>query len=1090
MLKKIKRILSVFLALLLLVGTFSVIGANAANIDFDDDVDLSEYGEYISNDELGENVSYGNYITKSEYKKLLNKRNELSASYNPSFHTLYDTSGNVIKVVSSADGVHSPGTIMYMIKINGSRAYCIQPGVHTNVGVGYTMNGQGAWNNLSISQRKAINTALCYGREGNFNNIANGTSINDGQAYIATQVIIWEIVRGVRNANSPFTLKSGQSGYIGLFCANGANPNIRAAYTRILQAMMTYQKVPSFTNIMESLAPTITLNCTHNIQQNKWTYGSVTLDDANKVLSSNFSAWNGKTLNTGNATVKFTVANNKLTLTVTSANIFKTGVETSAYLEKTGIPQSIGGIMVPYAASGYQDLVAGGKIDPPTAYFKVRVNLTQTGKVDHDFRIRKSVATLSEYENAVSLGEDFIDGALSTSDSLEGWYFNVKLPESMVNKYGVKYMILGPTDKTGFTESLSSYILKNFDTTNIDTLVDDGYYDIYEISESGKPSGPSDAISSNYTPMYKLDGQTARHYYMSQYSHDINIVVGVTNVYDIPLQIRKTVDDGSNLNYYFFEVTRKSDGFVYMIRTGENGSRCVNDRDVSVQVNRKVGSISYLNLPEGEYTLKELGVSDGNGGYKIPDRFETPAEIDFEVSADALKSAQENGDSMIIIEVANKCSGYLKVHKSDSENPNKPIKDAVFGVFSDEDCMELIYQFPPTDENGNAVSEIRFACDSTYYIKEIVAPPAYLLSNEVFAVSLTPQNVERIELALEVSNPPTVTEIRKTDITGGTEIEGAHLSVAEVDNLSTVADEWVSTTEPHIIKGLVKGKSYVLTEKIPAPGYVTANSITFKVNEDGSTTRVTMKDDITKIAIEKVDENNQPVSGVKLQILEGKTGNNVVVPTWTTDGEPYRIDGLLTVGKTYRLHEVSTLPQYSLADDVEFIVNDTPDVQTVTMINHFATGSVTLHKRDGDGKPLEGSEWKLFTEDGTAVSADTESIGKYNCSEDGASVTFSTDNNGDLIVEKLPFGSYYFLEVKAPKGSMTYAQKIPFTISSESASSRDIELTVKDNNIVLYETGSTGIKPFIIAGISSLIILAAGVFAYKLRKNKISRRNS
>ena len=1086
MLKEIKRILSVFLAAVLLVSTISVIGANAANIDFDDDVDLSKYGEYISNDELGENVSYGNYITKSEYKKLLNKRNELSASYNPSFHTLYDTSGNVIKVVSSADGVHSPGTIMYMIKINGSRAYCIQPGVPTNVGVGYTMNGQGAWNNLSNSQRKAINTALCYGREGNFNNIANGTSINDGQAYIATQVIIWEIVRGVRNANSPFTLKSGQSGYIGLFCANGANPNIRAAYTRILQAMMTYQKVPSFTNIMESLAPTITLNCTHNIQQNKWAYGSVTLDDANKVLSSNFSAWNGKTLNTGNATVKFTVANNKLTLTVTSANIFKTGVETSAYLEKTGIPQSSGAKMVPYAASGYQDLVAGGKIDPPTAYFKVRVNLTQTGKIDNDFRIRKSVATLSEYENAVSLGEDFIDGALSTSDNLEGWYFTVRLPESMVKKYGVDYMVLGPTDKTGFTESLSSYILKHFDTSNIVTLVDTGYY---YISEAGKPTGSSNAISSNYTSMYKLMGLTSRPFILrndSSATTGINNVVVITNVFDIPLQIRKTVDDSSDTNNYYFEVTRKSDGLVYTVRTGENGSRCMNDRSI----NRKVGSTSYLNFPEGKYTLKELGVSDGNGGYKIPDRFETPAEIDFEVSADALKSAQENGDAMIIIEVANKCSGYLKVHKSDSENPNKPLKDAVFGVFSDEDCMELIYQFPPTDENGNAVSEIRFACDSTYYIKEIVAPPACLLSNEVFAVSLTPQNVERIELALEVSNPPTVTEIRKTDITGGTEIEGAHLSVAEVDNLSTVADEWVSTTEPHIIKGLVKGKSYVLTEKIPAPGYVTANSITFKVNEDGSTTRVTMKDDITKIAIEKVDENNQPVSGVKLQILEGKTGNNVVVPTWTTDGEPYRIDGLLTVGKTYRLHEVSTLPQYSLADDVEFIVNDTPDVQTVTMINHFATGSVTLHKRDGDGKPLEGSEWKLFTEDGTAVSADTESIGKYNCSEDGASVTFSTDNKGDLIVEKLPFGSYYFLEVKAPKGSMTYAQKIPFTISSESASSRDIELTVKDNNIVLYETGSTGIKPFIIAGISSLIILAAGVFAYKLRKNKISRRNS
>lgn len=1083
MLKNLKRIISVVLAVIMLVSAFTICINAAVEDDYSED--LSKYGEYISNDELGETVAYGDYIQKSEYQKLINKRNALGASYNPSFTPITDTSGNVIKYVSGVDGIHSPGITMSMIKINGSRAYCIQPGVHTNTGVGYTMNGTGAWDNLTRNQKQAVNTALCYGREGNFNNISSGTTIKDGQAYIATQVIIWEIVRGVRNSVSPFTLKQGQSGYIGLFCANGANPNIKTAYTRILQAMMTYQKRPSFTGDSEANAPIITLNCTHNIQQNKWTYGSVTLDDANKVLSSNFSAWNGKTLNTGNATVKFTVANNKLTLTVTSANIYKTGVVASAYQQKTGIPQSVGAIMVPYAASGYQDLVAGGKIDPPMAYFKVAVNLTQTGKIDNDFRVRKSVATLSEYESST---EDFIDGALSTSDNLEGWYFTVSLPDSMVRKYNVEHVVLGPTDKTGFTESLSSYILKHFDTSNISSLVDTGYY---YVSEAGKQSGSSNSISANYTPMYKLNGGTSRPCVVrndSSTNTGINDVVVITNVYDVPLQIRKTVDDGSDTNNYFFEVTRKSDGFVYLIRTTENGARCANAREIAIKVNKRIGTNYYLSLPEGEYTLKELGLPDGNGGYKIPDRFETPAEIDFEVSADALKAAQENGDSMINIEVANKCSGYFNVHKTDSENPDKSLEGAVYGVFSDEDCMELIYQFPPTDENGNAVSDVRFACGSTYYIKEIVAPAAYQLSNDVFSVSLTPQNVEQISLTQEVDNPPTVTKIRKTDITGGTEIEGAHLSVKEADNLSNVADEWVSTTEPHIIKGLIKGKSYVLTESIPAPGYVTANSITFTVNEDGSTTEVTMKDDITRIAVEKLDENNQPISGIKLQILEGKTGDNVVVPTWTTDGTPYRIDGLLTVGKTYRLHEVSTLPEYTLAEDVEFTVNDTAEVQTVTMINHFATGSVTLHKRDGDGNALAGSEWKLFTEEGEAVSADAESQGCYICGESSTSVTFSTDDNGDLFVDKLPFGSYYLLEVKAPNNSMAYAKKIPFTISGENASTKDIELTVKDNKVVVYETGSSGTAPFVVAGVSSFIFLMVGVAAYITKKRK-SRRN-
>lgn len=1081
MLKNLKRIISVVLAVILLVSAFTICINAAVEDDYSED--LSKYGEYISNDELGETVAYGDYIQKSEYQKLINKRNALGASYNPSFTPITDTSGNVIKYVSGVDGIHSPGITMSMIKINGSRAYCIQPGVHTNTGVGYTMNGTGAWDNLTRNQKQAVNTALCYGREGNFNNISSGTSIKDGQAYIATQVIIWEIVRGVRNSVSPFTLKQGQSGYIGLFCANGANPNIKTAYTRILQAMMTYQKRPSFTGDSEANAPIITLNSTYNALQNKWTYGSVTLDDANKVLSSNFSAWNGKTLNTGNATVKFTVANNKLTLTVTSANIYKTGVVASAYQQKTGIPQSTGGIMVPYAASGYQDLVAGGKIDPPMAYFKVRVDLDQTGKINRDFRIRKSVATQKEYDLS---DDDYIDGALSTSDNLEGWYFNVIFPDSMAQKYGVTSIVIGPTDKTGFTESLSSYIIKNLNYSNVSSLVDEGYY---YISEAGRVNVSENAISANYTPMYKLNGNTSQSYLISVGSRDLNDVVVITNIFEIPLQITKSVDDGSTTSNYFFEVTRKSDGFVYLIKTTENGSRCANEREIASKVNRRIGTTNYLSLPEGEYTLKELGVSDGNGGYKIPDRFETPSEIDFEVSAEALKAAQENGDSMIKIEVANKCSGYFNVHKTDSENPDKSLEGAVYGVFSDEDCMELIYQFPPTDEYGNAVSDVRFACGSTYYIKEIVAPPAYQLSKDVFSVSLTPQNVERISLTQEVDNPPTVTKIRKTDITGGTEIEGAHLSVKEADNLSNVADEWVSTTEPHIIKGLIKGKSYVLTESIPAPGYVTANSITFTVNEDGSTTEVTMKDDITRIAVEKLDENNQPISGIKLQILEGKTGDNVVVPTWTTDGTPYRIDGLLTVGKTYRLHEVSTLPEYTLAEDVEFTVNDTAEVQTVTMINHFATGSVTLHKRDGDGNSLAGSEWKLFTEEGEAVSASAESPGRFIYDENSTSVTFSTDDNGDLFVDKLPFGSYYFLEVKAPKNSMAYAKKIPFTISGENASTKDIELTVKDNKVVIYETGSSGTAPFAVAGMGSFIILMVGVAAYITKKRKIKEES-
>lgn len=56
----------------------------AAEIGGGNDVNLDCYGEYISNDELGELISYGGYISKSEYARHIND-DSVGASYTPSF---------------------------------------------------------------------------------------------------------------------------------------------------------------------------------------------------------------------------------------------------------------------------------------------------------------------------------------------------------------------------------------------------------------------------------------------------------------------------------------------------------------------------------------------------------------------------------------------------------------------------------------------------------------------------------------------------------------------------------------------------------------------------------------------------------------------------------------------------------------------------------------------------------------------------------------------------------------------------------------------------------------------------------------------
>ena len=125
---------------------------------------------------------------------------------------------------------------------------------------------------------------------------------------------------------------------------------------------------------------------------------------------------------------------------------------------------------------------------------------------------------------------------------------------------------------------------------------------------------------------------------------------------------------------------------------------------------------------------------------------------------------------------------------------------------------------------------------------------------------------------------PTTVEFTKTSLTDGKEIEGAKLKVT--DESGNTVDEWTSGKEAHIIKELTAGKKYTMTETLPADGYVTAESITFTVEDTSEVQKVEMKDDVTKVQISKTDISGKELPGAKLTILDkdGKT-----VESWTSE---------------------------------------------------------------------------------------------------------------------------------------------------------------------------------------------------------------
>ena len=220
-----------------------------------------------------------------------------------------------------------------------------------------------------------------------------------------------------------------------------------------------------------------------------------------------------------------------------------------------------------------------------------------------------------------------------------------------------------------------------------------------------------------------------------------------------------------------------------------------------------------------------------------------------------------------------------------------------------------------------------------YQLKEITPLEGYYTDKTEYEIDLSYDHSDKViyTKTLNVTNTKSTVEISKVDTTNSKELEGAHLSLYDKNN--NLIEEWISTNEPHIIRGLKINEEYRLHEELAPLGYATASDITFIVTDD-TVTKVTMKDEITKIDISKVDATtSEEIEGAKLTVTDKETGE--VIDNWTSAKEPHRIVGL-TVGKTYILHEELAPQGYLIANDVEFTVLDSGEVQKIVMKDELA----------------------------------------------------------------------------------------------------------------------------------------------------------
>ena len=288
---------------------------------------------------------------------------------------------------------------------------------------------------------------------------------------------------------------------------------------------------------------------------------------------------------------------------------------------------------------------------------------------------------------------------------------------------------------------------------------------------------------------------------------------------------------------------------------------------------------------------------------------------------------------------------------------DEPVAGAVYGIYKDYKCKELLKEMPETDENGKTSSDYLDKGLKQVYVKERKAPEKYLLDSNVYPVDV--ETEKEIELTVydvpenaEQEKQPTEIHVTKIDAVTGEMLEGAVLQVA--DEKGNLVEEWTSTKEAHVIYGLPEGE-YILHEKM-APyktGYVSASDLTFQVSEE-SVTEVEMKDEYSKIEISVQDQSTgKGLPGVTLQLLDGE-GN--VLKEWVTDGKPYRMEKL-PVNEELTLRETVVPTGYVITKEAKFIVTDTQEIQGIEMKNarmsdKTAVSGITSAPKTGDALHL------------------------------------------------------------------------------------------------------------------------------------------
>lgn len=598
------------------------------------------------------------------------------------------------------------------------RAYCIEPdkaSESTSSATVKSTSQSAAWKQLTTAQQNAVNLILAWGFGG-----FEAAKKEKVHYYYATQLLIFEIVAGKRNA-STFEAVTGKplltpaNTMTATSSAETTLANVTTAYNNMVSWCKKSVRNPSYT--ASSLSSAKSYQMSYNQSNGQY---SITLTDKNGTAS----VTKASDVIVSNSNVKVSVSGNKITFTC-SKNLGTTVNVTmkNSFLKEYGIKSKNSLYLITSNDSAsYQTFARGSNYAVKDGY--VKLTFPDVVKL----QLQKSSSNTE-----LTAG----NGCYSLSGAVYGIYTD----KACTRKIGsITTNASGYGSYSKYVDSTASYYAK-------ETKAPKGYEldkTVYTFVSSGKKDSNGYAI---FKAVKLSDKKTEPQ------DNPVNDPVGIV------LQKKNAITGETtsqglggavfSIEYYAQEIDKDYDvkadetapaldsknlKRTWYIQTDEDGkallaSKYLADGYKSDEFYYTSAENPNPAVPIGTVVIREV---------KAPDGYSLSNVVFYRNLSDSVIAIMKDTNTPIKVPIDEMpAKAYVGINKLNQSGIG--VGGAVYGLYSDSACASL-YDKLTTSADGKGTFAKSVDVGKTYYIKEITAPTGYELDDTVYPVIANEEN--------------------------------------------------------------------------------------------------------------------------------------------------------------------------------------------------------------------------------------------------------------------------------------------------------------------------------------------------------------